>query len=76
MTATYWKITGAVFILLGAVYVWGFQAMLAIKYRRIATKTPVLWKTPQPLKNVTASRGETRKLTQAGFEFEVPWGDL
>jgi hypothetical protein len=49
---------------------------MAIKFRSMAKKSPILWMTPLPLETTEASRATGTKLSNDGYEFEVPWKDL
>jgi hypothetical protein len=73
---TFWIVSGSLALLLVAAYLWGFQTIMAVEFRYVTKKAPILWKTPQPLQDLTVSQAEGAKLSHVGFEFEVPWDDL
>jgi hypothetical protein len=58
-----------------AVFIWlfGTGIVSAIEARYVGRKFPVVEKTPSPLQDTSMSEGPIRKLTYAGYEFEVPW---
>jgi hypothetical protein len=50
---TFWMVTGSIAFLLVVAYLWGFQTIMALEFTYIAKKTPILWTTTQPLRNLT-----------------------
>src|SRR5260370_11222581 len=58
------------------VYLWGFQTLVALKYRHSAKENHILWETPKPLPQTDASQTKGVKLSSGVLEFEVPWSDL
>ena len=67
---------GCTVLLLAAAYLWGIQTVLTLEYVHMGRKPEILWITPQSLLNLAVSQTEGTKLSNAGFEFEVPWNDL
>jgi hypothetical protein len=76
LSRTFLIVVGSIFALLILAYGWGFQTLLSWKLRHEAKRFPVLALTPQVLPVVQPNSAAGTKLTDAGFDFEVPWNDL
>lgn len=54
----------------------GFQTLMVLETRWVASKSPVVKLTPKPLPTAEASTDQGTTLSYFGHEFEIPWNDL
>ena len=68
----------AIAVVVFAICAWlfGAQTAIALEARRLARKSPVMWKVPVELADASVSESPGEKLSYLGCEFEVPWSDL
>jgi hypothetical protein len=56
--------------------IFGVQTIMWWKLRQFEKKNPVLWVTPQNLRDIAPAKRPGLNLSTYGYEFEVPWTEI